>query len=211
MNMSVQPKRRYASERRAATAEDTRHRILVVARELFSDQGIDRITIAQIASDAGVSASSVYALFKSKAGILRELMRATLFGDRFRAAQLHLNDETDAVKLIEKTAEVACAIYESEQLDLGLMRGSSAFSPELRAIENEFEDLRLEMQSERIQLLFDQNKAKVGLDQEGAKRLLWMYTGRDIFRMLVIESGWTPERYRRWLANILRTELTNCE
>ncbi|MGC1470240.1 MAG: helix-turn-helix domain-containing protein [Sphingorhabdus sp.] len=207
--MSEQPRRRYDSTRRAATAEETRSRILAVSRHQFSAHGIDQVTIAQIAEEAGVSASSIYALFKSKSGILRELMRASLFGERFRDAQQALAGETDAVRLIEKTAQVASAIYESELSDLGLLRGSSAFSLELREIESEFENMRLEMQSARIDQLFADKRQRAGLSKDDAKRLLWMYTSRDIFRMLVLDSGWTTEHYRSWLAKTLVTALTD--
>ncbi len=30
-----------------------------------------------------------------------------------------------------------------------------------------------------------------------------MLTGRDIFRMLVRERGWSPQQYETWLANTL--------
>jgi AcrR family transcriptional regulator len=207
--MSTLPKRRYESSRRAATAGETRDRILQTARSLFSLEGIDQITIVQIADQAGVSASTVYSLFKSKSGILRALMTSSLFGDRFRVAHPAMAGETNAIRMIAKTAAVASAIYEAETADLGLMRGSAAFSSELKAMEREFEALRLEMQEPRVDALFDQNCAKSGLEKEAARQLLWMYTSRDIYRMLVIESGWTPMRYRQWLSATLLSALTN--
>jgi hypothetical protein len=30
-----------------------------------------------------------------------------------------------------------------------------------------------------------------------------MYTGRDIYRTLVIEAGWTPDEYETWLSQTL--------
>jgi hypothetical protein len=32
---------------------------------------------------------------------------------------------------------------------------------------------------------------------------------RDIYRMLVQESGWTPERYEKWLSDTLLNALVN--
>jgi hypothetical protein len=32
---------------------------------------------------------------------------------------------------------------------------------------------------------------------------MWMYTNREIYRMLVIESGWSSERFESWLADTL--------
>lgn len=42
-----------------------------------------------------------------------------------------------------------------------------------------------------------------GLSLSQARDILWAFTGRDIYRMLVIERGWTSEEYEKWLAQLL--------
>lgn len=201
--MSTAPKREYRSASRAKAAEVTRARVLRVAKRLFASHGIDGVTIDHLAEKAKVAPSTVYGLFKSKAGILRALMTDSLFGPRFQAAQLVLVGVTDATQMIALSAHVARAIYESESRELGLLRGTSGFSPVLRALEQEFENIRYDMQRERVELLFTQGKAKAGLDRETVRRILWMYTSRDLYRMLVHEGGWTPDQYQAWLAETL--------
>jgi AcrR family transcriptional regulator len=201
--MSTPRKRRYKSDQRDHAAEATKSRILDASKSLFARHGIDRVTIAQIGRSAKVAESTVYALFKSKGGILRALMTASLFGPRFQEAQSLLAGTSDSERLIALSAHVARVIYESESSELGLLRGASSFSPELRRLEQEFENLRLQMQEARIRLLFAQSKAKKGLDFETARRILWMYTSREIYRMLVQEGGWTPDRYQDWLSDTL--------
>jgi AcrR family transcriptional regulator len=205
--MSSRSKRPYDSTQRKEAAEATQARILDAAKFLFSRRGIDKVTIAEIAKRAGVAGSTVYALYSSKVGILRALMQAALFGPSFQLAQDVLTQTKDPAKLIELTAHVARAIYESESAELGLLRGASSLSPELRKLEAEFEEVRLEMQRERIELLFDRGLARPELDKERARRIMWMYTGRDIYRMLVNESGWTPAEYQNWLAGTLADAL----
>jgi len=203
MNESSSRKRRYASAIRAEGAEATRAAILQAARSLFARRGIDKVTIAQIGEKAGVAASTIYALYKSKDGILRELMKASLFGARYQSAHSLLEGVSDPVRMIELTAHVARAIYESESADLGLLRGASSFSPALKKLEREFETMRYDMQEERLRLLFAQSRNKRGLDFEEARRILWMFTSRDVFRMLVQEGAWTAEQYQGWLARTL--------
>lgn len=207
--MSRTSRRRYVSELRSQAADATKDRVLSAAKTLFVRHGIDRVTIAQIAGKADVAVPTVYALYKSKEGILREVMSAAIFGQRFQAARAKLEGVTDPVKLIALTAHVARAIYEGESLDLGLMRGASAFSPALRKLEQEFERIRLEMQEERVRLLFAQAKETKGLGIDEARRILWMYTSRDVYRLLVHESGWTPDRYQRWLSDTLVNSLVS--
>lgn len=195
--------RRYTSDVRAHSAQDTRRRILAAAKALFGRKGIDRVTIADVGARARVAASTVYAIYKSKDGILRALMEQSLFGSRFQGAQQMLGGVTDPVALVALTAQVARAIYESESSDLGLLRHASGFSPALRKMEQEFERLRYDMQAARLHLLFESGKARPGLSLEEARRILWMYTSRDVYRMLVREGGWTPERYQQWLSRTL--------
>lgn len=173
------------------------------ARALFTRRGIDAATIDAIARKARVSASTVYALFKSKEGVLRALMEAALFGGKYQAAVARLDGVTDPVQQIAMTPAVARAIYESEGAELGLMRGVSAFSPELRKLEQRLEDRRYALQEERVRRLYAEGKAKPGLPLEKARRLLWMYTGRDVYRMLVHEAGWTAEEHEMWLGETL--------
>lgn len=201
--MSTPRKRGYSSATRVRAAELTRARVLGAAKRLFARKGIDGVTIDQISEKADVASSTVYALFKSKAGILRALMTDALFGPQFKASQSLLAGVTDAAQLIALSARVARAVYEAESAELGLLRGMSGFSPVLRKLEQEFEDIRYQMQEARVQLLFVQGKAKRGLDIDTARRVLWMYTGRDIYRMLVSDGGWHPDRYQEWLAGTL--------
>jgi AcrR family transcriptional regulator len=194
---------------RSQAAEGTRARILQASKTLFAGRGIDRVTVEQIAKKAGVSASTVFALYKSKAGILRELIRSALFGQRFQVALARLEGETDPIRLIALTANVARAIYEAESSQLGLIRGVSAFSPALGKLEKEFENLRFQMQKERVKLLFAQSKQRKELTLDEARRIMWMYTSRDIYRLLVHEGGWTPNRYQKWLSSTLVNALVN--
>jgi AcrR family transcriptional regulator len=196
-------KRAYRSPRRAESARATRAAALSAARALFARHGIDKVTIADIARAANVSAPTIYALFKSKDGLLQEIMQAALFGERFRAAQSVMAGVEDAVELVALTAKVAHAIYASESEELGLVRGASAFSPALKRIEAEFEKMRYEMQGERLEMLFAQGRQKPRLDLDSARRIMWMYTSREIYRMLVAEGGWSGERYEAWLADAL--------
>ena len=204
-------KRRYSSKRREQAAEDTRLRVLGAAKALFARRGIDRVTVAQIGAKAGVAGSTVYALYKSKDGILQAIMRAALFGGRFRSAQAVMGGVTDSAVLVALTAHIARAVYESESSELRLIRGASAFSPALRKIEAEFEKVRFDMQADRVELLFAQSKARTGLDLQTARRIMWMYTGRDVYRMLVQEGGWTPEQYQDWLSATLLEALVKPE
>ena len=204
-------KRRYSSQQRTDAAEANRQNILDSAQRLFAVHGISKVTIASIAADAGVAASTVYALFSSKSGLMRGLMERTLFGARFDEARSRLSAVTDPVEAIRLSAGIARAIYESESEELGVLRGASAFSEELSRYEGELEQVRRDMQVDRVEKLFASGMARPGLALEDARQILWMYTSREIYRMLVRESGWSPDKYEAWLSQTIAEALTRGE
>lgn len=194
--MSKSRRRPYDATSRTESAGETRRRILAAAKSLFARQGIDQVTIREVATRARTSESNVYATYKSKDGLLRALMQEALFGPAFRSAQTLLEGLTDPVHLIERTAHVSRAVYEGESSDLGLLRHASGFSPALRRVEQEFERLRFEMQEARVRLLFKDGKAREGVSLDEARRILWTLTSREVYTMLVRDGGWTPDRYQ---------------
>jgi AcrR family transcriptional regulator len=207
--MANSVKRIYRSTNRDASADRTRAKVLEAGKYLFSRRGIDATTIAQIAERASVSQATVYATVKSKSGLLHALMHDAIFGPRFQDAQKKLVGVGDPVEQIALTAHVARAIYEGESGDLSLLMKASAFSPELRKTQQAFEALRREMQRGRIDALFKAGRAKGGLDKETASSILWMFTGREVYHKLVHESGWSPDKFQRWLEQTLLTILTD--
>src|SRR6266699_5200558 len=79
--MGTAVKRRYRSTRRDEQASETRLRIIRAAHDLFISEGYGRTTIAEIARVAGVSVETVYAAYRNKPTLLRQVWYATFRGD----------------------------------------------------------------------------------------------------------------------------------
>jgi hypothetical protein len=114
----------------------------------------------------------------------------------------------DPVELLRITASISRAIFDTEKEEIGLMRGISAFSPELKEVETEFERIRFDLQEERSRLLVKTFPIARKLGLAKVRDIMWMYTGRDIYRMLVLERGWSSNDYEEWLAQTLIEALT---
>lgn len=65
---------------------ETKERILSVCVRLFLEQGYHRTTVGQILKEAGVSASTFQHIFRSKDGVLSELV-SFMFNSQFAAAK----------------------------------------------------------------------------------------------------------------------------
>jgi AcrR family transcriptional regulator len=207
MKRKTKPRRRYNVDSRRAKSEETRTLLLESAKALFSKKGVDIVTIEEIADRASTSPSTVYALFQSKAGILKEIIKGTFFGGNYAGVAQRTQETDDPLELLRITASISRVIFDTEKREIGLMRGTSAFSSELKRIEMEFETIRFDLQKERAQLLTERYAIARHLGLARVRDIMWMYTGRDIYRMFVLERGWSSDEYEEWLARTLIREL----
>lgn len=205
--MSPAVKRKYDATSRRAAAARSRTRIMEVARELFARRGLDQVTIEALAAKAQVSTATVYGLFRSKAGLLRAMMEASLFNDRYRSLVAGLQGIDEPSPLLRMTAAIARAIYDGERAQLGLLRGASAFSSELRDIEQQFERIRYDAQRDRARRIARPDTVRDGLPLKRVRDVLWMFTSREVYRMLVVERGWSSAAYEEWLGEALALSL----
>jgi AcrR family transcriptional regulator len=203
MNDKPKPRRRYDARLRSERASGTRQRILDVAKKLFTAHGVEKVTIRDIASAAGVSAPTLYALFQSKTGVLRAVVERSFFGARYAEIAKQAENARDPEEILRITASISRVILDTEREEIGLMRGVSALSPELKAIETELEAVRFKLQEARARLLVESAAVARQLGLARVRDILWMYTGRDVYRMLVLERGWSPDEYESWLVETL--------
>lgn len=196
-------KRRYKSPVRERQAGDTRRRIAEATRQLLQSQGYAGMTIEAIARRAKVSAQSVYAIFKSKTGILLELLDEAAFGADYEDAVSQALSANDPEVRLRLAARIARQIHEAQSATFDLLRGAGVVTPELAKLEQQREDLRYERQEIMIHSLREAGRLQPGLDDASARDIFWMFTGRDVYRMLVRERGWPAQKYQGWLADTL--------
>jgi AcrR family transcriptional regulator len=169
---------------------------------------VDNVTLGEIASDAGVSTPTLYALFQSKTGILKAVVERAFFNPRYAEIARRAEKATEPEEILRITASISRVILDAERDEIGLMRGVSVLSSDLKAIEAELEAVRFEIQEARARRLVKVVPAARRLGLGRVRDILWMYTGRDVYRMLVLERGWSSDQYESWLATTLIKTLT---
>lgn len=205
--MSNTKKRVYRSEARHAQAEQTKRRILSSANMLFASEGFENVTIDKIAQTAEVSVPTVYALFQSKRGILHTLMDEALPPDQHQTLVEQAYQAQSAEDRLLITAKIARQIYEAEKAQMDIFRGASVLAPEFKKLEKEWEERRYHRLEKTIELLAHEKALAPELTPSKARDILWAFTGRDLYRMFVIERGWTPDAYEIWLGQMLINSL----
>ena len=94
-------------------------------------------------------------------------------------------------------------MYDAEAAQLGSLQHVSILSPEFKKLEKEREDRRYERIQESFDAMIKEHPLPKGINKSKAHDMLWAFTGRDLYRMLVIERGWTSDEYEKWLTQLL--------
>ena len=202
-------KRRYHSPRRQQQAEETRRAILEAARRLFAAQGYAATTLPAIGREAGVSAPTVPAAFGTKLAILDALIRVEVRGDEAPtplAARPHWQEllrEPDPCRQLILIAASLRHIHERTTDIFEIVRGAATAEPEIAALRRSLNAQRLEDKRLLAQSLENKQALRPGLTVAHATDLLWALGSADVYRMLVVDRGWSPEQYEQWLASSL--------
>ena len=198
--------RQYNSKSRQDQAIQTRNLILTSAKKLIKTKGFDQVTIDEIAKSAGVSSPSIYSIFQSKRGVLRALMDEVLPPKQYAQYEALVEatkTETSPINLVTTSAQIARLLYDAEKTQFDLLRTAAVVAPEFKELEAEREKRRYQRQDESLKRMFEEGLLAKGLSLAKAKDILWTFTGRDLYRMLVLERGWSSEEYEKWLTQLL--------
>jgi AcrR family transcriptional regulator len=215
MSEDVKPRRRYDATRRQAQAAQTRQDILAAAHRLFLERGYAGATIAAIAHAAGVVVETVYRAYGSKAELLKAVVRAAVAGGAARAAVpveqrpaiQAVIAETDPDRQLQLYAATQPGIHARAGPLLRVLVGAAAADAELAQVWAQLEGERLAGMGRFAQLLADRGVLRPGLAAEEARDLLWTLNALAVHDLLVVQRGWSPERYRNWLAATLARAL----
>jgi AcrR family transcriptional regulator len=195
--------RSYHSPVRRRQADLTRTCIAEAARQLFFEKGYSATTIESVAAAAGVAPQTVYAVFRSKEGIVMDLVGRASFGSTYDALVAEALKEKDPAIRLQIAARIACQIHDAQRAEFSLLRSAGIMTPAVAALEEEFACSRFEAQAELIDLLVRSGQLWPHLKKSEARDILWALTGRELYWMLVVDKGWSSGRYQEWLADLL--------
>ena len=203
----VKPLRRgYHSPARSARAAATRQRILDAAARRFVQDGYRTATVETIAADAGVSAKTVYHLFASKAGLLKQVMDVAFVADDEaiplidRAGPQQVKAEPDQRRQIQLAARGTAELLERIRPVDDVLTDAAAVDPDAAALR---EDIELRQRREAMRVLAgwftETGPLREGLTADRAADILWVLTSPEVHRLYRKHCGWTADEYADWL------------
>jgi AcrR family transcriptional regulator len=212
--MSPPVKRRpYDSPRRREQAAATRRDILEAARRLFERDGYAATTMADIAAEAGVALKTVYLSFETKSGVLRALWNFLLRGDEEESAMGErawyraVLAEPDAGRQLDLTARASRIVKTRLGRMFVVVRDAAASDADAAVLWTRIGSEFHANQRAIVASIARKGALRPRLGVERAADILWTLNHPDVWRLLVLERGWTPARWERWFAEAARAEL----
>ena len=138
----------------------------------------------------GVSAPTIYAKFKSKRGILLAIIDAALPSEEHDRLVISVSKESLVTDKLKIAAKLSRQLYDAEFQKMECLRGAVMIDPIFKQLEQEREDRRYRRQSKTVSLMAKEGMFAKNLSHAKARDILWAFTGRDFYRMLVIKRDW---------------------
>ena len=198
-------KRNVRSTYRQQQAEATRQRIVAGARSRFRERGYAATTIEQIAAEAGVGVATVYAAFGSKQGLLKGMREAMLAESGIPALLEEMKAAPDPRRKLEIQAKLVRQQMERSYDVIAAHREGSRASASVAEEHRGVLDARARVFQDIARQL--EPGLAPGTDVRTAADILWVFSSEELYRELVIERGWSPDRFEHWLADTLRAQL----
>jgi AcrR family transcriptional regulator len=196
----VTTKRSYVSPLREKSAAHTRELILARATELFAELGYGRVTVADIATAAGVSPKTVFASAGSKTDILNRIVDRAVAESGHRTAVAHILRLDTAAAVLQATAHAtrlgneqqftahevlrkALPVHESGEALWE--RATAAYRQALRTIADHLHAVA---------------RDPLPHSPEHTRDLLWLWFGPAAWRTLVVDCDWSWDHAESTLA-----------
>ncbi len=193
-----------AGSLRAEHAAVTTRRILDAARRGFADVGYTATTLREIASEAGVAVQTVYAVFGSKANILRALRESVVTDPAASEAYAAALAATDLDEALGSFARSIRLRWEAGHDIVLINVNAAAADSELRA---EVAAANAMRRGGIARLARRLGELESGLDTRRVEALLDALTLASVYEQLVTNHGWPSDDYESWLTGALRSHI----
>ena len=209
MATDVKRRRSYDSRGGQARTRLARAAVVEAARALFLERGYAATTIEAISDLSDVPPATVYRLFSSKLGILKALLDVSIAGDDEAVAlqdrphiRALLADRDPRNQLSGLAGIIRGIMSRAEPLHRILVCAAGS-DPDAAALLAELTRQRQQGHAQIARSLARAGALGPKLRERDADDIIHALTSPEVYRLLVCDRGWPPERYEQWLKDIL--------
>lgn len=187
--------------------------VIDAARTLFFERGYGATTIEAISALSDVPAATVYRLFSSKRGILKALLDVSIAGDdeavpiADRPPVRSLRADPDPRNKVVGFVAVAAQVNARTAPIYRILVSAAASDPDAAALLDELTRQRQEGQGELARSLARAGALRPKLRERDAGDIIHALMSPEVYRLLVVDRSWRPERYEKWLTETLVDQL----
>lgn len=195
------------TQRPAAHRLDTRTAILRSARTLLEEHGYHGVGLAEVARAAGLSRQAVYLHFGSKRGLL-----------------LALVDWVDQIEGLEELLTVARSAPSAIAALDAIVHLTAVYTPRIyrlaavlevaRRSDPDFDAAWQDRMAHRrgnmgavVKWLADGGGLADGMSVKSGTDIVWTMLSVHVFEDLVVDRGWSTERYQAFVGDVLHHRL----
>ena len=206
-------KRSYDASGRREQARARRRAVVVAAEALFERDGFRSTTIAAVAERAGVSAESIYKGFGTKAALAKAVFDFVIAGDD-EPVPVWRRSEADAIraepdirrKIMLYSRGLAARQQRSAKVQI-LIRDGGHTDQTLTVLWQQLLAERLTGMTMLGRHLIESGQLREGIELDEVRDVLWTYTAVELYELLVVERGWSLDRYADWIGQAITAAL----
>jgi AcrR family transcriptional regulator len=209
----AQVKRSYDASGRRERARARRRAVVVAAKALFERDGFRLTTITAVAERAGVSAESIYKGFGTKAALAKAVFDFVIAGDD-EPLPVWRRSEADAIRaepdVRRKILRYARGLAERQQRSAKvqiLIRDGGHTDQTLAALWRQLLAERLTGMTMLGGHLIESGQLREGIELDEVRDVLWTCTAVELYELLVVERGWSLDRYADWIGQAITAAL----
>lgn len=187
--------------------------VIDAARTLFLERGYGATTIEAISASSDVPPATVYRLFSSKRGILKAILDVSIAGDDEPVAVSDRPQVQAAVADADPRGQVAGFVATAADINARsapvyrILVGAASSDPDAAALLEELNQQRRSGQGQLARALAQRGALRTDLRQRDAVDIIYTLMSPEVYRLLVVDRRWTPQRYQRWLTETLSASL----
>ena len=187
--------------------------VVEAARTLFLERGYAATAVEAISDLSDVPPATVYRLFSSKLGILKALFNVSIAGDdesvplEDRPHVRALATDPDPRKQLSGFVGISRGIMSRTEPVYRILVSAAGSDPGAAALLAEQTRHRQQGQGQIARLLARGAALRPKLRERDAADIIHALMSPEVYRLLVGDRGWDPERYQQWLTDTLIHQL----
>lgn len=196
-----------------ARTRRTQAAVVDAARALFLERGYAATTIEAISELADTPQATVYRLFSSKLGILKALLDLSIGGDdqvvavADRPQVRALLADRDPYRQLAGFAALLRALMARAAPVYRILADAARSDEDAAALLAEIARQRQEGQRRIARSLARSRSLRPGLKERDAADIIHALGSPEVYGLLVLDRGWSADRYETWLTAVLTDQL----